>query len=97
MIGLAKQPPADTPEHRDHFLSDADRLQARRDIPRRFCYCNSDDAILRFPFPFPEDGYMYSVNIEPHVRGGPTGAFQAAFDDGAETSPGLAPEVAQLA
>lgn len=45
-----------------------------------FRYANSDDAILRFPFPFPEDSYMYSVNIEPHVRGGPTGAFQAAFD-----------------
>jgi hypothetical protein len=45
-----------------------------------FRYSNSDEAILRFPFPFPDDRYMYSVNIEPHVRGGPTGAFQAAFD-----------------
>ena len=45
-----------------------------------FRYRNSDAAILRFPFPFAEDSYMYSVNIEPHVRGGPTGAFQAAFD-----------------
>jgi len=45
-----------------------------------FRYSNSDEAILRFPFPFAEDSYMYSVNIEPHVRGGPTGAFQAAFD-----------------
>ena len=45
-----------------------------------FRYANSDAAILRFPFPFSEDSYMYSVNIEPHVRGGPTGAFQAAFD-----------------
>ncbi len=45
-----------------------------------FRYANSDDAVLRFPFPFSEDSYMYSVNIEPHVRGGPTGAFQAAFD-----------------
>lgn len=45
-----------------------------------FRYSNSDDAILRFPFPFPQDEYMYSVNIEPHVRGGPTGAFRAAFD-----------------
>lgn len=45
-----------------------------------FNYRNSDDAILRFPFPFAEDSYMYSVNIEPHVRGGPTGAFQAVFD-----------------
>ena len=41
---------------------------------------NSDAAILRFPFPFAEDGYMYSVNIEPHIRGGPTDAFAAVFD-----------------
>lgn len=45
-----------------------------------FRYSNSDRAILRFPFPFTEDRYMYSVNLEPHVRSGPTGAFQAAFD-----------------
>jgi hypothetical protein len=45
-----------------------------------FRYANSDAAILRFPFPFPEDRYMYSVNLEPHVRGGPTEAFAAAFD-----------------
>lgn len=30
-----------------------------------FCYHNSARAIERFPFPFPEDQYMYSVNIEP--------------------------------
>jgi hypothetical protein len=41
---------------------------------------NSDAAILRFPFPFPEDVYMYAVNIEPHVRGGPTAAYDAVFD-----------------
>ncbi|WP_181704940.1 heme-dependent oxidative N-demethylase family protein [Chthonobacter rhizosphaerae] len=45
-----------------------------------FSYRNSDEAILRFPFPFVEDSYMYSVNIEPHVKGGPTPAFHAAFD-----------------
>ena len=45
-----------------------------------FRYANSDAAILRFPFPFVDDSYMYSVNIEPHVPGGATGAFQAAFD-----------------
>lgn len=45
-----------------------------------FQYANSDEAILRFPFPFPEDSYIYSVNIEPHVRGGSTGAFHAVFD-----------------
>lgn len=45
-----------------------------------FRYSNSDEAILRFPFPFGEDSYMYAVNVEPHVRDGPTGAFRAAFD-----------------
>jgi hypothetical protein len=45
-----------------------------------FRYSNSDSAILRFPFPFSEDQYMYSVNLEPHFRGGPTDAFNTAFD-----------------
>lgn len=41
---------------------------------------NSDAAILRFPFPFDQDRYMYAVNLEPHARGGPTEAFAAMFD-----------------
>jgi hypothetical protein len=41
---------------------------------------NSPKAILRFPFPFHEDKFMYTVNMEPHVRGGPTGAYEAIFD-----------------
>lgn len=45
-----------------------------------FTFRNSDAAILRFPFPFAEDSYMYSVNIEPHVRGAPSTVFQSAFD-----------------
>ncbi|WP_238121443.1 MULTISPECIES: heme-dependent oxidative N-demethylase family protein [unclassified Xanthobacter] len=45
-----------------------------------FTYKKSPEDILRFPFPFPEDEYMYSVNIEPHVKGGATPAFQAVFD-----------------
>ncbi|WP_221794089.1 heme-dependent oxidative N-demethylase family protein [Oceanobacter mangrovi] len=36
-----------------------------------FSYTNSDFAIERFPFPFPQDDYMYSVNIEPHTLPGP--------------------------
>ena len=28
-----------------------------------FTFCNSPAAIRRFPLPFPEDRYMYSVNI----------------------------------
>ncbi|MFU8926109.1 heme-dependent oxidative N-demethylase family protein [Acinetobacter puyangensis] len=31
----------------------------------QFKYHNSPKAIQRFPFPFPEDSYMYSVNLEP--------------------------------
>jgi len=33
-------------------------------FPRRFHLRNSPAAIRRFPLPFPEDNYMYSVNIE---------------------------------
>ena len=47
---------------------------------RDFTFANSPAAILRFPFPFPEDRYMYAVNIEPHVPGRPGSAFAAAFD-----------------
>lgn len=45
-----------------------------------FNYANSDEAILRFPFPFPEDAYMYSVNMEPHVKGGETVAYDHLID-----------------
>lgn len=34
-----------------------------------FKFANSPAAIRRYPMPFPEDQYMYSVNIEPHARG----------------------------
>ncbi len=34
-----------------------------------FTFYNSPAAIRRFPFPFDRDEYMYSVNIEPHVKG----------------------------
>jgi hypothetical protein len=46
----------------------------------KFAFRNSDAAILRFPFPFPEDQYMYSVNMEPHVRSGPSDAYVRTFD-----------------
>ena len=45
-----------------------------------FRFGNSDAAILRFPFPFHQDSYSYSVNMEPHTRTGPTAAFSAQFD-----------------
>ena len=38
-----------------------------------FTFRNSPANIRRFPFPFSEDKYMYSVNIEPHVISGPEG------------------------
>src|SRR5580698_8058245 len=34
-----------------------------------YTFRNSPTAIRRFPMRFPEDRYMYSVNIEPHVAG----------------------------
>lgn len=45
-----------------------------------FTYRNSPEAIRRFPFPFPEDDYMYSVNIEPHVPVRKGSIFEHAFD-----------------
>ena len=36
-----------------------------------FTFRNSPETIRRFPFPFNEDKYMYSVNMEPHVPAGP--------------------------
>jgi len=47
---------------------------------RDFTYRNSSAASLHFPFPFPEDQYMYSVNIEPHVKGGASPAYDHVFD-----------------
>lgn len=45
-----------------------------------YSFRNSPEAIRRFPFPFPQDRYMYSVNIEPHA-GGPAGSVnEFAFD-----------------
>ncbi|KAA0874440.1 heme-dependent oxidative N-demethylase family protein [Nitrincola tapanii] len=46
-----------------------------------FTYSNSPGAIARFPFPFPEDEYRYSVNIEPHLTPGPEGSvYEHLFD-----------------
>lgn len=45
-----------------------------------YTYRNSPAAIARFPFPFPEDDYMYSVNIEPHVAGRKGSVFEHTFD-----------------
>lgn len=45
----------------------------------QFKYINSAQAIARFPFPFPEDQYMYSVNIEP-ASSKPNTIFEHWFD-----------------
>ena len=45
-----------------------------------FSYRNSPEAIRRFPLPFSEDSYMYSVNIEPHMPGPVGSVTQFPFD-----------------
>lgn len=45
-----------------------------------FTFSNSPEAVKRFPFPFPEDNYRYSVNIEPHNGGAPGSVFEHWFD-----------------
>ncbi|HEX2840492.1 DUF3445 domain-containing protein [Hyphomicrobium sp.] len=45
-----------------------------------FTFSNSPAAIRRFPFPFHEDKYMYSVNIEPHVPGPKGSPFEFPID-----------------
>ncbi len=45
-----------------------------------YTFKNSAKAIKRFPFPFPEDSYMYSVNMEPHVPGPVGSVFEHMFD-----------------
>jgi dimethylamine monooxygenase subunit A len=45
-----------------------------------FRFANSKHAIRRFPFPFHEDKYMYSVNIEPHTPGPIGSVFEFEID-----------------
>jgi hypothetical protein len=45
-----------------------------------FTFRNTPEAIRRFPLPFPEDKYMYSVNIEPHTPGPKGSVIEFAFD-----------------
>ena len=45
-----------------------------------FTFRNSPATIRRFPFPFHEDSYMYSVNMEPHVKGAAGSAFESLID-----------------
>lgn len=45
-----------------------------------YSFRNSPEAIRRFPFPFPQDEYMYSVNVEPHAKGPAGSVVEHAFD-----------------
>lgn len=45
-----------------------------------YTYSNSPREIKRFPFPFAEDQYMYSVNIEPHGKGKAGSVFEFELD-----------------
>lgn len=46
-----------------------------------YTFRNSPETIRRFPFPFNEDKYMYSVNMEPHVPAGlPGHAYNNLID-----------------
>jgi len=45
-----------------------------------FTYKNSPEGVKRFPFPFPEDKYMYSVNMEPHTPGPKGSVFEHLID-----------------
>lgn len=45
-----------------------------------YSFRNSKRAIERFPFPFHEDSYMYSVNMEMHARGIPGSVYEHRFD-----------------
>ena len=55
-------------------------MKAAEQFRPPYIFSNSEEAIKRFPFPYPEDDYMYSVNIEQH-DGGPEGSvYEHAFD-----------------
>ncbi len=56
------------------------QTSARESYHPPYQVTNSAETIMRFPFPFPEDSYMYSMNVEPHVRSGPVAAMHHTFD-----------------
>ena len=45
-----------------------------------YTFYNTKEGILRFPFPFHEDSYMYAVNLEPHLSGRKGSAYEMRFD-----------------
>lgn len=60
--------------HKGSFMKAAETM---RDD---FTFTKTAESVARFPYPWPEDEYMYSVNMEPHP-GGPAGSpYEPAFD-----------------
>ncbi len=54
------------------------KIQTFRDD---FTYSNSPEAIARFPFPFTDDEYKYTVNMEPHQpKDGENSVYARFFD-----------------
>ncbi|MEO7775352.1 MAG: DUF3445 domain-containing protein [Steroidobacteraceae bacterium] len=45
-----------------------------------FTFRNSGAGVLRFPFPFHEDRYTYTVNLEPHTAGAAGTAYEHLID-----------------
>lgn len=45
-----------------------------------FTFRNSPETVLRAPFPFDEDSYMYAVNMESHLEGRAGTAFAEPID-----------------
>lgn len=45
-----------------------------------YSFRNSPAAIRRFPYPFAEDRYAYSMNVEPHLPGPAGSVFEHLFD-----------------
>ena len=45
-----------------------------------FTFANSPETVLRAPFPFDKDEYMYAVNMELHKDGPANTAFEQAID-----------------
>ncbi|WP_213875772.1 DUF3445 domain-containing protein [Pseudomonas sp. dw_358] len=56
------------------------QFNAAQRYHQTFSFRNSPTAIARFPFPFTEDSYLYSVNIEPARSELPGSIYEHWFD-----------------
>jgi hypothetical protein len=45
-----------------------------------YTFRNSSASIRRFPFPFDRDDYMYSMNVEAHVKGPKGSVYESLID-----------------